>query len=214
MLRTLLIAAAFLTSYSALFNASCWAEKNVELKPLIAKVASPTLSETFDKKFGEPMQAKRGEWKTVDGVLIGKEIASEKHAGVLHFEKPNRNSVVRFSFKVDGTTKGFHFSLNRKGGHLFRVITTPTQLSISVDKDKKDPESKIVSIGKAKGSFQQGKWYTMQVEMIGDKVAVQTDNGVKVQGQHVKLDVDKPQYRFIVKGETLSLDDLHIWEVK
>jgi hypothetical protein len=57
----------------------------------------------------------------IDGVLVGKELKADKHAAVLNFQKSNRNSVVRFSFKLDGETKGFNFSLNHAKGHLFRV---------------------------------------------------------------------------------------------
>ncbi len=62
--------------------------------------------------------------------------------------------------------------------------------------------------------FKSGQWYTLQVEMVGDRVAAMTDNGLKVSGQHARLDTDKPNYRFVMKGEPLSIDDLKIWGVK
>ncbi len=54
-------------------------------------------------------------------MLVGKELKADKHAAVLNFQKLNRNSVVRLSFKLDGETSGFSFSLNYAKGHLFRV---------------------------------------------------------------------------------------------
>ena len=115
---------------------------------------------------------------------------------------------------MDGTTKGFNFSLNHAKGHLFRVVVTPTAMTVNLDKDKNDPESKAVVLGTAKGKFEQGKWYTMQVEMRGDKVVAQTDNGLTVEATHSTLDTDKPNYRFVMKGDSLSLDDLQIWKLK
>ena len=53
----------------------------------------------------------------------------------------------------------------------------------------------------------------MQVEVKGAKVAVQTDNGVKIKGSNPALDVDKTGYRFVMKGESLSLDDVKVWNV-
>jgi hypothetical protein len=119
---------------------------------------------------------------------------------------------VRYSFKLDENTKGFNFSLNHKGGHLFRVVVAPTKLTINLDKDKKDPNSKAVVLGSAKGDFEQGKWYTMQIEMVGDRVVVQTDNALSVEATHAKLDTDKPNYRFVMRGDSLTIDDLHVWE--
>ena len=54
----------------------------------------------------------------------------------------------------------------------------------------------------------------MQIEMVGDKVAVQTDNGLKVEGSNGRLDTEKPNYRFILKDEFLVIDDVIVWEAK
>ena len=191
-----------------------FAEKNVSLEPALAKIGSEVVSDSFDGKLTEAYRSVKGEWKIVDGSLVGKELADDKHAAVMNFQKKNRDSIVRFSFKLDDKTKGFSFSLNHKRGHLFRTVVSPAKLVISLDKDKKDPKSKAKALATAKGSFGQGKWYTMQVEMVGERVHVQTDNGISASAQHPKLDTDKPNYRFVMRGETLSIDDLHVWNVK
>jgi hypothetical protein len=166
------------------------AEKNVSIDPKIGPVETPVVTQSFDSELAKPLAAVKGEWKVVDGVLVGKELKADKHAAVLNFQKPNRNSVVRFSFRLDGETQGFSFSLNHAKGHLFRINVTPTVLSVNLDKDKKDPASKAVVLGTAKGKFEQGKWYTMQVEMQGEKVVAQTDNGLSVEAAHASLDTD------------------------
>ena len=196
------------------FVSPAMAEKNVSIDPKTGPVQTPFVAQTFDSEFSKPFVAVKGEWKIIDGVLVGKELKADKHAAVLNFQKSNRNSVVRFSFKLDGETKGFNFSLNHAKGHLFRVNVTPEAMSVNLDKDKKDPASKAVVLGTAKGKFEQGKWYTMQVEMQGEKVVAQTDNGLSVEATHASLDTDKPNYRFVMKGDSLSIDDLQIWELK
>lgn len=193
---------------------SASAEKNVPLEPRVAKIGSPTLVESFDGDLGKSFQAAKGVWGNADGVLQGQELKADKHAAVLNFQKKNRNSVVRFSFKLDDETKGFHFSLNHKGGHLFRTVVTPTKLTINLDKDKKDPKSKAKVLANSKGNFEQGQWYTMQIEMVGDRVVVQTDNGITAEAQNAKLDTNKPNYRFVMRGKTLSIDDLSVWELE
>jgi hypothetical protein len=190
------------------------ADKNATIEPTIARLGSVIASESFDQPLAKPMQAVKGEWKTIDGVLVGKELAADEHAAVLNYQQKNRNSVVRFSFQLNDQTKGFNFSLNHRGGHLFRVIVSPAKLAISLDKDKKDPASKPMVLANAKGDFQQGKWYTLQVEMVGDRVVAQTDHGIRVKASHAKLDTDKPNYRFVMRGESLSIDDLQIWEAQ
>jgi hypothetical protein len=50
--------------------------------------------------------------------------------------------------------------------------------------------------------------------MVGDRVVAMTDNGLKVSGQHPRLDTQKPNYRFVMRGGTLSIDDLKIWSAK
>ena len=190
------------------------AEKNVSIQPKIGPVETPVVTQSFDSELAKPLAAVKGEWKIVDGVLVGKELKADRHAAVLNFQKSNRNSVVRFSFRLDGETHGFSFSLNHAKGHLFRVNVTPAAMSVNLDKDKKDPASKAVVLGTAKGKFEQGKWYTMQVEMQGEKIVAQTDNGLSVEATHASLDTDKPNYRFVTKGDSLSIDDLQIWELK
>ena len=191
-----------------------FAGKNASIEPKLTKIGSPVVNESFDGKLGNEFRGVKGEWKIIDGVLVAREIAADKHAAVMNFQKKNRNSVVRFSFKLDDETTGFHFSLNHKGGHLFRAIIAANKLTISLDKNKKDPKSKAVALASAKGSFAQGKWYTMQVEMVGDRVLVQTDNGISAEAKHEKLNTDKPNYRFVMRSKTLVLDDLYVWEVK
>jgi hypothetical protein len=183
----------------------CLADKNTDISPTMAKPGKVLLNDSFDKaELGKVWAAAKGEWNVKAGALVANELKSDEHAAVLTCKLKNRDSIVRFSFKLDGSTKGFHFSLNHAKGHLFRVIVAPTGLTVRTDKDKKDTSIKSELIAQAKAKFEQGKWYTLQVEMVGD-------NGLKVSGRHPRLDTGKPNYRFVMKGETLSIDDLKIW---
>ena len=193
----------------------CLADKNTDISATLAKPGKVLLSDDFSgAELGKLWAAAKGEWKIKDGAIVAKELKVDKHAAVLTCRQKNRDSVVRFSFRLDGSTKGFNFSLNHAKGHLFRVVVAPTGLTVRTDKDKKDASIKSELVGRAKGKFEQGKWYTLQVEMVGDKVVAMTDNGLKVTGQNARLDTEKPNYRFVMRGESLSIDDLKIWAVK
>jgi hypothetical protein len=103
-------------------------------------------------------------------------------------------------------------SFNHAKGHLFRVAVTPTGVTITKDKDKKDPNSKSQVVAKASGQFESGRWYTMLVETHDDRVGVQTDNGAKLEASEPSLNVEKTGYRFVTRGESLLLDDVQIWQ--
>lgn len=211
MIRTLCI----VLSLSTVASAPAWGAKNAPIAGKLVAVGDASIVQAFDKPLDStPAAVAKGEWKVVDGILLGKELAADKHAAVLNYQIKNRDSAVKFSFKLDGSTSGFNFSLNHAKGHLFRAVVTANGLSINLDKDKSDPASKAVVLATAKGSFEQGQWYTMLIEMKGNSVAVQTDNGLSVSASHDTLDTEKPNYRFVMKGDSLSLDDLMIWNVK
>jgi hypothetical protein len=189
------------------------AEKNVELPPVLAKTGKLLAEDDFDRTaLGPGYAAAKGEWTIREGTLVGKELQADAHAAVLNVARGNRDSIVRVSFQLKGA-EGFHLSLNHAKGHLFRVVVAEKSVVVRTDKDKQDPNSKPETLGRAEANFEQGKWYTLQVEMQGRNVAVSTDNGVKLVAEHASLDVDKPGYRFVMKGENLLLDDVRIWSV-
>ncbi|WP_339729692.1 family 16 glycoside hydrolase [uncultured Gimesia sp.] len=189
------------------------AEKNADLKPVLTKIDKPTQTETFDgKKLGKQWAANKGEWTITDGVLTGKELKADKHAAVLTWKLPHRNSALRCSFQLKDA-KFFHVSLNHPQGHLFRIMIDQKGMTLRTDKNKKDPQSKPITLAQAKAKIDPVKWYTLQLEMQGDKVVAQIDNGLKVEGQHPSLDSKKTGYRFIMKGNALLLDDLTAWNL-
>lgn len=186
------------------------AGKNADLQPKLAKPGKVTVEDHF-ASLSKDWRPAKGAWTVQEGTLVGKEKAEDKHAAVCALNVPNHDSIIRFSFKLDGA-KGLSLSYNHAKGHLFRVKVSPGSVSVATDKDKKDPASKAIPLGETKTKFEAGQWYTMQVEVQGQKVVVQTDNGVLIEGTHPSLDVDKPGYRFVTTGESLALADVKAWE--
>jgi Domain of Unknown Function (DUF1080) len=195
-------------------SAHSYAEKAANLQPKKSKPGTLVIDEKFsDSQLGKNWATPKGDWNVANSAVLGKEKASDHHAAVLSLQHPNRNSIIQFSFKLDGA-KAFHLSLNHPKGHLFRIVVDGKTLALTKDKDKKDEKSKAVPLAKVEAKFEPGKWYTMLVEMEGDRVDVQTDNGVMASGKHPGLDIDKTGYRFVLLGETLSLSDLKVWELQ
>ncbi len=194
-------------------TALCLADKAADLKPVLNQSGKLVVDEKFaGAALPGSWGGVQGDWQVRDGAVVGKEKASDEHPAVLFLNQSHRDAIVRFSFKLDGA-KGFNLSLNHLKGHLFRVTVAEDGLTLSKDKDKKDPKSKAVQLGKASGKFEAGKWHTLLLETKGGKVSVQADNGAKVEGSHPELDVDKTGYRFVMRGESLRLADVKVWEV-
>jgi hypothetical protein len=191
-----------------------WAEKGSEIKPVLVKPGKVVLEEKFEgSSLPKGWTTAKGDWQVKEGAVVGKELAADKHAAVLNLAQPFKNSVVRFSFKREGS-KALHLSLNHAKGHLFRVVITDAGIALNKDVDKKDPASKAVVLAKSAEKFAPGQWYTVQVEMQGDKVVVQTDNGVKLEGSNPGLAMEKTGYRFVTQGESVLIDDLKVWEAE
>ncbi len=208
------LASCLCLSFTFMFPTLLMADKNAEITSVLAKTGKPTQSDSFKhNKLSKQWAANKGEWVVEEGVLTGKELQADKHAAVLTWKLPNRNSIIRCSFQLKDS-KFFHVSLNHKKGHLFRVIIDQSGLILRTDKNKRDPKSKPITLARAKGKLDPGKWYTLQLEMQGDKVVAQIDCGLKVEGQHPSLDTNKTGYRFIMKGDSLLLDDLNVWKLE
>src|SRR5437762_12274945 len=173
------VAAGTLIALSV-FAAVARAEKDADLKLLISKASKSVLQEKFDgPKLPKGWAVAKGDFQVKDGTIVGWEKKEDMHPAVLTLQKPFKNSIVRFSFKRDGAT-GFNLSFNHPKGHLFRVLINDDSLSVVKDKDKNDPNSKAQVLGKAEGTFPAGQWQTLQIEIVGDRVAVSSDNGAKL----------------------------------
>jgi hypothetical protein len=172
---------------------------------------APAFRDDFSAaKLGTQWTAPKGEWMVHDGALAGRELAADNHAAVLNLGIPNKDSRIHFRFQLDGA-KGFNFSMNHAKGHLFRVNFKPDGLTVTTDKVKDDPASKVETIAEATAKFETGHWYAVDVEMVGDHVSVKTDNGIAVEGSHRLLDTQKPNYRFVIRDGDLKLDDVAVW---
>ena len=197
----------------ALSSTLVFAAKDADIKPAIATPGKSLLDAHFkNSPLEAPWTVAKGNWVAQDGAIVGKEKASDNHNAVLFLKLPARDSVIRFSFKLDGAKK-FELSYNQAKGHLFRVLVETDSLTVMRDRDKKDEASQREPLGKSAAALPAGEWHTMLVEVKGEQVEVQTDDGAKVELKNPEVNVDKTGYRFVMHGEALLLDDVRVWEV-
>jgi hypothetical protein len=197
----------------ALSSAFAFAAKDAELKPAITTPGKSLLEAHFKSGALEaPWTIAKGDWVVQEGTIVGKEKASDNHNAVLFLKLPARDSVIRFSYKLDGANK-FELSYNQAKGHLFRVLVETDSLTVARDRDKKDEASKREPLAKTAAALPSGEWHTILVEVKGEQVEVQTDDGAKVELKNPDVNVDKTGYRFVMHGASLLLDDVRVWEV-
>jgi len=154
----------------------------------------------------EAWKGMKGEWKVIDGALVASELESDKHAAVFSIPDPHKDSTISFRFRLDGA-KGFHLSYNHASGHLFRVAVGAGGISLAMDKDKKDPASKGVVLGKEDFAPKAGEWYTLTCSVEGDTAKV-TCGDITLTGSNPGLLKEKTGYRFVVQGASAAFDDV------
>lgn len=154
----------------------------------------------------EGWTANKGEWIVADGGLRGSELEADHHAAVLMIPDPHTDSKITFRYKVDGA-KSFALSFNHAKGHLFRVALAGPKLSVSLDKDKKDPASKAEVLDTAELQAKPGEWIELSCEIKGETVKVSAGEAI-VSASHPKLAVGKTGYRLVVAGKSVQIDDL------
>src|SRR5262245_12460308 len=85
-INALLLVSLFFT-YSA---GVALAEKGTALKPTLTKPGEAVHEEAFGgAELGKSWHVAKGDWKPQEGVLIGKEKASDMHAAVLTLQYPH-----------------------------------------------------------------------------------------------------------------------------
>lgn len=169
--------------------------------------ADPALGSDFTSDvLPEGWKGLKGDWKVVDGALVGSELASDQHAAVFSIPDPHVNSTLKMRVRLDGA-KGFHLSYNHPKGHLFRLAITDGNATLSMDKDKKDPASKPENLSKKRISLEPGEWVVISCAVEGTKVKV-TVGDVVLEGTHPNLAKEKTGYRFVVQGRSVAFDDV------
>ncbi|HSI37318.1 MAG: hypothetical protein ACAI43_19440 [Phycisphaerae bacterium] len=169
----------------------------------------------------------------------GTKAAVTPHAAVHGLEIPTKDSVVEVKMRFDGATSmdvefddrkytGSHY------GHLCRAVVRPTGVTILDERDgnqneeikalQKDPAKKAEATARLKGhsvtyplaeKLEQGKWYTIVVETVGEEMRVTIDGKpaayLKASGiGHAT----KSKIEVGVGGKDGCFDDIKVWNAE
>ena len=151
----------------------------------------------------------KGKWEIKDGALTGSELTEDKHNAVIRRQLGIHNGKISLSIRLDGA-KSAHVNINQKGGHLFRVILTPTGVTLQKDKPNANSEEKVEVLAKSSTPMAAGVWHTVDIEMNRSKVKALIDGNLRLEGDNAKLDVEKVDFGFPVSGVSASFDNVKV----
>lgn len=176
------------------------------------------LEESFDRaELGKGWNSTTGEWKIVDGVLRGKEVASEKHSAATRRVLPTTNAVYDLKFRFINKARSFHFGFDpargelKKKGHLFSIIITPKswQVMKHVDKNRREEDPNKV-LAEQTTEFKTGEWYSLRVTTWGKTVTAKIEGKVPLKASHETFGVKKPTLVFRCLGDGVEIDDIKV----
>jgi hypothetical protein len=167
-----------------------------------------------------------------DGVLKAWQ-GRDDHGAVGRVYLPMKDVVVDFRFQLNGT-KNFNVVFDDQqykgshAGHIARVAFAPTQIRLGDDKEgimkneifemRKDPTRKAEAEELLKGRgatvkmpIEQGHWYSVRIELIGDEMRLSLDGEpvgyLKSPGLAHET---KSSFHFTVNGDHALFDDVKI----
>ncbi len=180
------------------------------------------VEDSFDRsELGKEWHINTGEWKIVDGVLRGREIADEKHSAAARRIVETKNAVYELKFRLTGDAKAFHFGFDpargelKKKGHLFSVIITPASWKIMkhVDKNRRD-EDPNETLAEEKTEFDRDVWYKLRVTTRQNYVTASLEGKEPLKASHGTFGVKKPTLVFRCLGNGVEIDDIRVWTQK
>lgn len=182
---------------------------------LISKKGGSLMIDNFsaDTPLKSPWTMPKGKWEVKDGALVGSEIKADNHAAVLHYNKKNHNLIVQFDYEMKGA-QFLHLSFNHAKGHLWRLMITDKEIRLQKDKDKKNPNSKAEVVAKTNFTSKPGERHTVTVEIVGPQIVAHVDDKITLKASNSVFDTEKPNIRFIVRGESVLIDNFIAWQAE
>ncbi|MGE4489166.1 MAG: hypothetical protein AB7E95_06460 [Kiritimatiellales bacterium] len=182
----------------------------------------PSLSVAGDELFADSFTGKtvdtnhwaavKGTWKIDAETVQGTEVADDHHAAVIRTAVPFDDAVIHFRFKLE-SCRAISISINEQQGHHSRVLITPNGFSLQKDRNKKDPRSLSIPLGRCNTRFQPGIWYRMTVEYSGNTMLAWIDDRRFAIGTQAGLHTPKANIGFTVSGGSASFDDFSVSKV-
>jgi hypothetical protein len=184
-----------------------------------------------------------GDWQVIipgfhvaDGVLVARQDRQD-HGSVGRVYLPMKDVIMSFRFKLAGSPR-FNVVFDDKhhkgshAGHICRVAVAEKQVRLGDDKEgimrndifamRRDPQQKEAAdkriAGRAanvKANIKSNTWYTMTIEILGDRMRVSLDGEAigTLQSPGIAHPT-KQSVHFTVTGKETHFDDVKIWQAR
>ncbi len=170
------------------------------------------------------------------GSLIGAQIEGSRHGAVVRRKLAFKDVLIQVDFRFEGSPS-WNFVVNDKhydqvhAGHICRLQVRPDRIKVGDDKlgvmnlkhfaIRNDPDhqdwlqpifERTSSIGEAQ--FKRGKWYRLEVLILGDRMEAHVDGALVVGLQSDGFDhPTKTDFGFTVNQSEVWFDNLKVWKV-
>jgi len=184
---------------------------DTSLPPLLALPKAAYKVDTFDAVKGNDTWFFLEHWEARDGVLMRNDLPGANKR--IFIKKPKyKDVVIRFDFQFRGA-KEIRLVTGGGGHYNFGVHIRRDRFRIRTADDKSEPFFPSV-LGECPHKFENDKWYTMQVEVVGDEILARLDGKHFVVGQHPMLDRTRLYFAFQVDQSGAAFDNVGIWHAQ
>ncbi len=188
------------------------ADSPTERTPLMTERGELLYRDDFaGKTVGADWRAAKGRWEIVEGALRGAELKADQHGAVIRCPLDFDDVIIQYAFRLKGA-RMTTLSLNHTKGHLCRVSLARSGVTVTRDKTSKDPGVKAAVLETYKTPLEEGRWYTLLVEIQGGEMLASLDDRHFALGEDRKIDGPKANLGLTVAGESAEFDNLRVWE--
>lgn len=182
---------------------------HAEDKPLLAIPSKVIYENNLSEGASAPWKAAKGEWKAVDGVLRGSELAADKHGAVLRLPNKLKDFVIEYEFKFSGA-RSTSLSINAIKDHMARIMITPKSVTVQRDDNDHEGPDKAVIFARFPAELSDG-WHKVRIEMVGDKMLGKVDDLIAWGADELFLK-EKASPGFTVGGQSVEFRNFTMHE--
>jgi len=197
--------------FGCAFAAHSMIAVEMKLPPVLAEAKSVYQDETFPEGKDNDTWHFLEWWEARDGILVRNDLPGENKR--IFIKKPEYKDVVmRFDFQFRGAEE-IRLVTGGGGHYNFGVHIRRNRFRVKTADDKSVPYFPTI-LGECPFNFEKGKWYTMQVEVVGDEILARLDAKHFVVSKHPMLARKREYFAFQVDQSGAAFDNVGIWHAK
>jgi hypothetical protein len=184
---------------------------DLSLPPLLAEPTVVFKAETFPEGKDNDTWYFLEWWEAYDGILVRNDLPGENKR--IFIKKPEYKDVaIRFDFQFRGAEE-IRLVTGGGGHYNFGVHIRRNRFRVKTADDKSVPYFPTI-LGECPFNFEKGKWYTMQVEVVGEEILARLDAKHFVVGKHPMLARKREYFAFQVDQSGAAFDNVGIWHAR